>query len=102
MLKAIIVDDDPRDREVLYTLLKKYCSDDVMLAGTASNVNDGYQLILEIRPDLVFLDVELGNSSGFDLLSKFSSFNFRVIFVTAYEKYAMQAIKFNALDYILK
>ncbi len=102
MLKAIIVDDDPRDREVLETLLKKYCSDDILLAGTAENIDSGYQLILDTKPELVFLDVELGTSTGFDLLSKFSSFNFRVIFVTAYEKYALQAIKFNALDYILK
>jgi two-component system, LytTR family, response regulator len=102
MLNAIIVEDDPRDREVLEILLKKYCSNDVLIVGTAGNVEQGFKLITEIRPGLVFLDVELEDATAFDLLSKFSGFDFRVIFVTAYEKYAMQAIKFNALDYVLK
>lgn len=102
MLKAILIDDDYRDREILELLLKKYCASEVLIAGTADTVNMGYQLILEIKPDLVFLDVELGMETGFALLSKFSDFSFKVIFVTAYDRYALQAIKFNALDYLLK
>jgi two-component system LytT family response regulator len=102
MLKAVIIDDDPRDREVLEMLLKKYCAGDIFIAGNADTVETASQLILETKPQLLFLDVELGNNTGFDLLSRFSDFDFKVIFVTAYDRYAMQAIKFNALDYVLK
>lgn len=102
MLKAILIDDDYRDLEILELLLKKYCATEVFIAGTADAVATGYQLILEIKPDLIFLDVELGMETGFELLSKFSDFSFKVIFVTAYDRYALQAIKFNALDYLLK
>ncbi|MBL7724314.1 MAG: response regulator transcription factor [Chitinophagaceae bacterium] len=102
MFKAVIVDDDPRDREVLEELLKKYCSQEIWLAAQAGDIDSAYRAILEHNPEIVFLDVELGAETGFDLLNRFSSFNFAVIFVTAYERYAMQAIKFNALDYLLK
>jgi two-component system, LytTR family, response regulator len=102
MLKAVIIDDDPGDREVLEMLLKKYCADDVLITGNADTIEKASQLILEMKPQLLFLDVELGNYTGFDLLSRFSDFDFKVIFVTAYDRYAMQAIKFNALDYVLK
>lgn len=102
MLKALLIDDDPRDREVLEMLLKKYCSEDITVSGYAETVKKAFQLILEVKPDLLFLDVELGNETGFDLLSRFSAFPFKIIFVTAYERYAMQAIKFSALDYVLK
>lgn len=102
MLKAVIVDDDPRERDILATLLHKYCQHDLWVAGYASDPDSAYQAISEHYPDIVFLDVELGNATGFDLLKRFSNFGFAVIFVTAYERYAMQAIKFNALDYLLK
>lgn len=102
MLKALIVDDDSRDREVLQTLLNKYCSSDITITGHATTVDDSYKLILEKRPDIIFLDVELGTETGFDLLRRFTEYSFRVIFITAYDKYAVQAIKFNALDYVLK
>lgn len=102
MLKTVIVDDDPRDREVLSMLLQKYCAEELALAGAAATVPEAIQLIQQLKPDLVLLDVELGSQTGFDLLSNYTEFPFRVIFVTAYEKYAMQAIRFNALDYILK
>lgn len=102
MLKAVLIDDDPRDREVLQMFLGKYCSEDVTIAGHADTVDKAFQLILESKPGLIFLDVELGNETGFDLLSRFTEFPFKIIFVSAYEKYAIQAIKFNALDYVLK
>jgi two-component system, LytTR family, response regulator len=102
MLKILIIDDDVRDREILQMLLQKYCSGDMTVAGVARSVDEAYELIHSLKPDLLFLDVELGAETGFDLLSRFSAFPFRVIFVTAYERYAMQAIKFNALDYVLK
>lgn len=102
MLKAIIIDDDLRDKEILEMMLEKYCSNEICIAGYARNTDMGYELILEKKPDVIFLDVELDTESGFDLLKKFSEYSFKVIFVTAYDKYAVKAIKFNALDYVLK
>jgi two-component system, LytTR family, response regulator len=102
MLKAVLVDDDSRDMELMEMLLQKYCAADILVAGRAQNVQTAASLILELKPDVVFLDIELGGESGFDLLAKFTHFPFRVIFVTAYNQYAIKAIRFNALDYILK
>ncbi len=102
MLNAIIVDDDIRDKEVLEMLLVRYCSAEIQVSGTAGNIDAAYQLILMSNPDIVFLDIELAGGSGFDLLRKFNEYNFKVIFVTAYDQYAIKAIKFNALDYVLK
>ena len=102
MFKAVIIDDDLRDREVLEMLLAKYCSEEIRIIGHAGDIETAFCLILEKGPNIVFLDIELVNGSGFDLLSKFTEFPFRVVFVTGYDKYAIQAIKFNALDYLLK
>lgn len=102
MLRAIIIDDNLHDKEVLEMILGKYCSKETNIIGIAKNVDSAYQLILETNPDVIFLDIELGNESGFDLLKKFTEYSFKVIFVTAYERYAVKAIKFNALDYVLK
>jgi two-component system LytT family response regulator len=102
MLKAIIIDDDFRDREILEMLLNKYCCYEITILGSAQNIATAYPLVLETKPDIIFLDIELGSESGFDLLTKFTEYPFRVIFVTAHDKYALKAIKFNALDYVLK
>jgi two-component system, LytTR family, response regulator len=102
MLKTVIIDDDTRDKEVLEQLLNRYCSDQIEILGTASNITDACLLIAEKKPELVFLDIELGTESGFDLLTKFTHYPFRIIFATAHDKYAVKAIKFNALDYLLK
>lgn len=102
MLKAIIIDDNNRDIEILEMMLGKYCFTEICIGGNARNIDAAYQLILETKPDIIFLDIELGNESGFDLLKKFNEYSFKVIFVTAYDKYAIKAIKFNALDYVLK
>lgn len=102
MFKALLVDDDQRDSDVLTLLLNKYCNDDIVITGYGAAVDESYRLILEKKPDIVFLDVELGVETGFDLLRRFSNFSFRVIFITAHDRYAIQAIKFNALDYVLK
>jgi two-component system, LytTR family, response regulator len=102
MLKAIIIDDDLRDKELLEMMLGKYCFNEISIIGIAQNIDSAYQLILETNPDIIFLDIELGNESGFDLLKKFTEYSFKVVFVTAYDKYAVTAIKFNALDYVLK
>lgn len=101
MIQALIVDDEPNNVETLGYMLKKHCQD-VAVIGTALNIQTGYELICSLQPDLVFLDVQMPESTGFDLLSKFERCNFEIIFVTAFDQYAIQAIKFSAIDYLLK
>jgi two-component system, LytTR family, response regulator len=100
-IKSIIVDDEDINIENLKELLGKYCPN-VQIAATANNINDALQVINVNKPDLVFLDIQLGQSSGFDLLVELGIKTFEVIFVTAYDHYTMKAIKADALDYILK
>lgn len=101
MLRAIIVDDEQSSQETLAKLLEIYCSE-ITITGFANNVEQAFTLIKEQKPDIVFLDVEMPNGSGFDLLALFDNIPFEIIFVTAYDQYALKAIKFCALDYLLK
>lgn len=101
-MNAVIIEDNPGDLEILDTLLKKYCSGWVLVSGNARNADDGEKLINELKPDLVFIDVELGSSTGFDLLERLPGFQGKLIFVSGYGHYALRAIKFSAVDYILK
>lgn len=100
-IKAIIVDDEQHCIDALKTMLQKKCPEVTVLAGVNS-VQDAKQVIDELHPDLVFLDVEMPHQNGFELLKLYDKVNFDVIFTTAYEQYALKAIKFNALDYLLK
>ena len=100
-INAVIVDDVKNSREVLAQLLAKFCPE-VEMMGEAADVNEGYSLIKSKKPDLVFLDVQMPPESGFDLLKKFDSIPFSVIFITSYDQYAITAIKFSAIDYLLK
>ena len=79
MLRAILIDDDPRDREILELLLRKYCAEDVTIIGHAGTIEQAYRSIIDTQPDLIFLDVELGQQTGFDLLSRFTDFPFHVV-----------------------
>lgn len=101
MVQAIIVDDEISNIENLTILLNKYCPK-ITVAGTASNVEEGLLLIREIRPAILFLDIQMPDKGGFDLLKSIVTPDFEVIFVTAYDQYAIQAIKFSAIDYLLK
>lgn len=101
MLTAIIVDDEMSNIENLTILLKKYCPG-ISVAGTASNAEQALLLIREIKPALLFLDIQMPGKNGFDMLKEISTPDFEVIFVTAYDQYAIQAIKFSAIDYLLK
>jgi two-component system LytT family response regulator len=101
MLNAVIIEDEKKSREVLRKLIHDYCPD-VHISGMAESVSQGIELIRTEKPDLVFLDIEMQSGSGFDLLEKIGKVNFDVIFTTAYEQYALKAIKFSALDYLLK
>ena len=102
MLKTILVDDEAKARENLKSLLTKYCALDIDVVCESESVEQTYLDILHYKPQLLFLDIEMGMSTGFDLLNKFTSYPFKVIFVTALDKHARQAIKFSALDYLLK
>ncbi len=101
MLTAVIVEDELHSREVLKNLIQDYCPQ-VTVKGMAPAVEEGIELVNAVRPDLVLLDIALQVGTGFDLLEKVSNRTFDVIFTTAYEHYALRAIKFSAIDYLLK
>ena len=101
MIKAIIIDDEMHCIKRLEFMLADV-KDIVEICGVFQSVETGIKAIKEIKPDLIFLDVEINNETGFDLLKKVPAINFEVIFTTAYDKYAVQAFKFSALDYLLK
>lgn len=101
MLKAIIVENEARSRNMLTSLLKDYCLN-VKLISSVDSVIDAINAIQQYSPDIVFLDIELDDETGFDLLKKITNIEFEVIFTTAHEHYAINAIKFCAIDYLLK
>jgi two-component system LytT family response regulator len=100
-LKTIIVDDEQDAVDFIYSIIGEYCSS-LEVVDKAYNVIQGVAAIKEYKPDLVFLDVEMPNGTGFDLLAQFPEKDFDVIFITAFNHYAIKAIKFSAVDYILK
>ncbi|WP_258100498.1 LytR/AlgR family response regulator transcription factor [Marinoscillum pacificum] len=100
-MRAVIVDDEPSLRESTKTLLSIYCPD-IEVVGVASGVKEGIQLIKDITPDLAFLDIEMQDGLGFDIIHAFPQRDFSVIFVTGHNEYAVKAFKFSAIDYILK
>lgn len=101
MINAIIVDDEEDGREGLRLAIRNFCPN-VNLLAVCSSAEEGIECISRHAPDLVFLDVQMPQKSGFDLLKELSPINFKVIFVSAFDKYAIKAIKFSALDYLLK
>jgi len=101
MIKTLIVDDENSCIEVLKELLSQYCKD-IKVIATCSSVDDGVTLINELKPDLIFLDIELKNQLSFDILDRVIDKSLHVIFTTAHEKYAMRAIKASCIEYILK
>ena len=100
-LKTIIIDDEPNAVDFIYSIIGEYCPE-LEVIGTAHDVPEGVEKIQELNPDLVFLDVEMPNGTGFDLLTHFPEKSFDVVFITAFNHYAIKAIKFSAVDYILK
>ena len=100
-MRAVIVDDEISLRESTNTLLSIYCPD-IEVVGLASGVKEGIQLIKETAPDIAFLDIEMPDGLGFDIVHAFPQRNFSVIFVTGHNEYAVKAFKFSAIDYILK
>lgn len=102
MVKFVIIDDEPHGIQSLEALIREYCPS-LELAGTAASIEEGYKLLEETQPDILFLDIEMPNGSGFELLKNIGpGRSFEVIFTTAYQHYAIHAIRENALDYLLK
>ena len=101
MLKAIIIDDEQQARVALKQELEFNCPQ-IEIIAEADSVKKGIATILEYRPDLIFLDIQLTDGIGFDILETIKNIDFKIIFTTAYSDYALKAIKFSALDYLLK
>lgn len=101
MIKAIIVDDEPYCCETIASLLEDYCPG-IEVTGIYHNGADALASILKQSPDLVFLDVEMPKMNGFEMLEQLPSINFDIIFTTSYDQYALKAIRFSAIDYLLK
>ncbi|MET3732451.1 LytR/AlgR family response regulator transcription factor [Moheibacter stercoris] len=100
MIKAILVDDEKHALITLEHLLKK--NEDVEILTSVQSSLEAKELIDKLQPDLLFLDIEMSNLNGFELLQQFDQIPFKVIFTTAYDQYAIKALKINALDYLLK
>ncbi|WP_299109310.1 LytTR family DNA-binding domain-containing protein [uncultured Tenacibaculum sp.] len=100
-IKAIVVDDEANARENLRFLLNEFCKE-VEVVSETSNVDEATKEIKKHKPELVFLDIEMPQKNGFQLLEEFSTIDFQVVFVTAYDKYAIRAFEVAALDYLLK
>jgi two-component system LytT family response regulator len=99
--KTIIIEDEESSLFVLQELIRQQ-ADDLTVCGTASHTESAIRLIETSAPDLVFLDVRIGDGTGFDVLKSISSRNFELVFVTAYDNYALDAFRFSAIDYLLK
>lgn len=100
-MKGIIIDDEDNNIENLQELLREYCPE-VRIVGAATNADAGSALIAQLQPDIVFLDIEMPGKNGFELLKSLPVHNFEIIFVTAHHQYGILAVKFAAIDYILK
>ena len=101
MLKAIIIDDEPYCCEILAAMLETDCPE-VNVVTISNNGADALKAIHQFSPDIVFLDVEMPKMNGFEMLEQLHSINFHLIFTTSYDQYALKAIRFSAIDYLLK
>jgi two-component system, LytTR family, response regulator len=101
MIRSVIIDDEPHAAQVLQILLEKHCPQ-ITVEAVCHAAKEAEKLIRAIDPQLVFLDIEMPHMNGFELLEKLSPVTFQVIFTTSYDQYAIKAIRFSALDYLLK
>lgn len=101
MFRVLIIDDEAHMRDSLEKLLLKHCPQ-ITVVGSANGVKTGINAIMELNPDIVLLDIQMEDGTGFDVLAAFSPIVFKVIFITAFESYALQAFRFSAVDYVLK
>ncbi|MCB0401128.1 MAG: response regulator transcription factor [Flavobacteriales bacterium] len=101
MIKAIIIDDEQGARSVIRNLTEKHAQH-IKIVAEADGIETGIEVIKQHEPDIVFLDIQMRTGTGFDLLEKIDPINFEVIFITAYNEYALQAFQFSAFGYLLK
>lgn len=101
MISFVIIEDEPNSVELLKKMIR-HVRADANLLGSAGDVSSGIQLIKKTNPDIVFLDIEMPGGDGFSILNAFDEIPFKVIFVTSHDEYAIKAIKYAALDYLLK
>ncbi len=101
MLEAVIIDDEQDSVKLLSLQLKMYCPQ-VRVVAECTSAEDGLQQIKTLKPSIVFLDIEMPVMNGFQLLEKLGEINFSLVFVTAYDQFAVKAFRFSALDYLLK
>ena len=101
MIRSVIIDDEQPARDSLKNYLNEFCPE-VEIIAMADSVETGLEVIRKLAPKLVFLDIEMLDGNGFDLLRQLESINFKIIFVTAFTDYAINAIKFHAVDYLVK
>lgn len=100
-MRTVIIDNEPKSRQTLQHYITKFAPE-LTIVGEGDSVKTGSKLIDTEKPDLVFLDVEMADGTGFDLLNMISFTNFKLVFCTSYEKYAIKAFRFSAIDYLLK
>lgn len=101
MKKALIIDDENRTRDLIAKMINSFGLD-IEAIPAGENVQSGIAAIEELKPDIVFLDIQMPDGTGFDVLKSVKNKNFEVVFITAHEEFAIKAIKFSALDYLLK
>jgi len=101
MVRIVIIDDEDHIRDSLDKLLAKHCPQ-VTVVGTANSVSSGKKAIEELHPDLVLLDIQMNDGTGFDLLNAFSKIDFKVIFVSAFDKSTIRAFRLSDVEYLLK
>ncbi|RWW91660.1 LytR/AlgR family response regulator transcription factor [Flavobacterium cerinum] len=101
MLRAIVIDDMDNVRQATVSAIREYCPA-VRIIAEANGVASGIEAIKKFVPDLIFLDVEMDDGTGFDLLQQLRPINFKVIFVTGYQEFAMKAFRFSAVDFLMK
>jgi two-component system LytT family response regulator len=100
-IRTVLVEDERKSLLTLHALLDKYCPD-IQVVGTAADVSQSRTLIESLKPELIFLDISLPDGNAFDLLNQIDEITFEIIFITAYNEYALKAFEFSALHYILK
>jgi two-component system LytT family response regulator len=101
-IKALIIDDEREACDNLKNILTEYIDSDISILGIANDTISAEKLIIELNPDAVFLDIEMPDENAFQFLKRIHHYNFEIIFVTAYDEFAIRAFKLNAVDYILK
>ncbi|WP_299108965.1 response regulator [uncultured Tenacibaculum sp.] len=100
-IKAVLIDDEQRARDVLVNLLNR-ATTNINIISTCRNLEEGVKKIKELQPDVVFLDVQMPNYVGYEIVKFFDKIDFEIIFVTAYDQYAIKAFELNAIDYLVK